>query len=61
MNDLQNDLIVYALGGGSAADIEFHELMKENHISILDACVELERLEYEIVRLLTGFPDEMGD
>ena len=61
MNDLQNDLVAYALGGGSSADIEFHELMKQNHISIFDACVELKRLEYKIGCLLTGFPDEMGD
>ena len=61
MNDLQTDLVAYALGGGSSADIEFHDLMKKHSIDILNACIELQRLEHEIGRLLTGFPDEMGD
>jgi hypothetical protein len=61
MNDLQNDLVAYALGGGSSADIEFYDLMKKHSINILDACIELQRLEHEIGRLLIGFPDEMGD
>lgn len=61
MNDLHNDLVVYALGGGSSADIEFHDLMKKHSINILDACIELRRLEREIGRLLTGFPEEMGN
>lgn len=61
MNDLQTDLVAYALGGGSSADIEFHDLMKKHSINILDACTELSRLEYKIGLLLSGFPDEIGD
>lgn len=57
---LQLDLVRYALGGLSAADTEFHYLMADHSINILDAVLELQKIEHKIQVLLLGFPEEIG-
>lgn len=57
---LQLDLVRFAMGGGSSSDLEFHNLMSDHTINILDAVLELQHIEHKLQSFLLSFPEQIG-
>lgn len=61
LTDVEIALVHFAFSGNGASSQEFHKLLADYSINILDACLHLQHIQHKLEQTLAGFPDEIGD